>query len=149
MASSQSRQYEALTLVDGVLNHRFVPRFTGSDSNRDCAVVIAELPVLPANPWTILVRFGHQRGRVVKINMLRDSSEKGEHLGLGIKPVIPRLMLSRTTENVSGRWQNANEDLRCSYLAKTVRSPRQSVAAVINHGDVAEIPLIDELHFPA
>lgn len=75
LASSQSRHYEALALVHCVLNHHFVSQFTGPDSDRNCAVVIAELPVLPANPRTILVP-GHQRGRVVQINMLRDSPKK-------------------------------------------------------------------------
>ena len=112
MASSQSRQYEALTLVDGVLNHRFVSRFTGSDSNRNGAVVIAELPVLLAKSRAILVRFDHQRGRVVQINMLRNSAEKGEHLDLSVEPVVSCLAFGRTAENISGRRQNADEDLR-------------------------------------
>lgn len=60
LASSQSRQYEALALVHTVLNHRFISRFTGPDSNRNGSVVIAELPVLLAKSRTILVRFDHQ-----------------------------------------------------------------------------------------
>ena len=80
--------------------------------------------------------------------MLRDSTEKGKHLGLGIEPVIPSLTLGRTAEHVSGRRQNADEDLSCGNLAEAVRRPRQRVAAVINHGDVAKVPLICELHFP-
>lgn len=48
LASSQGCQDKALTLVDSVFNHRFVPRLTWSDCDRNGAVVIAELPVLPA-----------------------------------------------------------------------------------------------------
>ena len=80
--------------------------------------------------------------------MLRDSTEKGKHLGLGIEPVIPSLTLGRTAEHVSGRRQNADEDLSCGNLAEAVRRPRQGVSTVINHGDVAKVPLISELHFP-
>lgn len=59
--------------------------------------------------------------------MLRDSTEKGKHLGLGIKPVIPSLTLGRTAESVSRRRQNAAEDLSCGNLAEAVRRPRQRV----------------------
>lgn len=149
LASSQSRQYEALALVDSVLNHRLAPRFSGSDCNRNGAVVVAELPVLLAKSRAILVRFDHQRGRVVQINMLWNSAEKGEHLDLSVEPVVSRLSFGRTAENISGRRQNADEDLRCGHLAEPVWRPWQGVAAVINHGDIAEIPLISEFHFPA
>lgn len=149
LASSQSRQYEALALVHSVLNHRFVSRFTGPNSNRNGAVVIAELPVLLAKSRATLVRFDHQRGRVVQINMLRNSAEKGEHLDLSVEPVVSRLSFGRTAENIFGRRQNADEDLRCGHLAEPVWRPWQGVAAVINHGDIVEIPLISEFHFPA
>lgn len=80
--------------------------------------------------------------------MFWDSSEVGEHFDLGIEPVIPCLTFGRTTENVSGCWQDADKDLRFRDFTDTVGRPRQGVAAVINHGDVTKVPLIGELHFP-